>query len=295
MSAARLLHRDANATSLAIARIAVFGMWAWHLANARLRDLAALPLDLLEPVGVLRLLPASACALLFSDPVLLGLQALAAACAAALALGAGPFRPLAALTCVLLVVEQSLMRSVGFITHGEVPMLLAAIVLAAFPCDDALAFGRTRERDRLPHRTSALYRAPLVACGLVLCLTYALTAARRFDAGGLAIFFDGTILYRVALRAAERHGLGLIVIERPWLGHLIAIGFPIVTLAELLSPLALFHRGFRWAWIAVLVLFHLTVSWLMTISFRANLVLIAVFLTELPQLAGLWAAKRRRT
>jgi hypothetical protein len=45
----------------------------------------------------------------------------------------------------------------------------------------------------------------------------------------------------------------------------------------------------------VIASFQIAVSLLMVISFRANLVLLAIFLTELPQLAGLWAEKRGRT
>jgi len=261
VSTEQTLHRDAAAESLALARIAVFGMWLWNVSQASLLELGRLPVGLLEPLGPLRLLPAAAWAVLCSPPALLALQACLIVCLVALVLGVGPFRAIAALTCALLVVEQGIVRAVGYMTHGEFTMLYAAIVLAAFPCNDALAL-RPPRHAHAP-RDPVLYRAPLVACGLTLCLTYALSAAHRFDAGGLGIFLDGTILSRVALRAAERGGLGLMAIEHPWLG-----------------------------WIAS---FQIAVSALMMISFRANLVLLAIFLTELPQLAGLWAAKRRRT
>lgn len=290
MSAGDLLHRNASAESLALARIAVFGMWLWNVANASLVQLGRLPIDLLEPLGPLRLIPAAAWADLCSPPALFALQACLIVCLVALVLGVGPFRAIAALTCALLVVEQGVVRAVGYMTHGELAMLYAAMVLAAFPCTDAFALRPPRHGPRDP----VLYRAPLVAGGLSLCLTYALCAAHRFDAGGLGIFLDGTILSRVALRAAERGGLGLMAIEHPWLGWIVLIGFPVSTVFELLSPLALFHRAFRYAWLVVIASFQIAVSLLMVISFRANLVLLAVFLTELPQLAGSWAEKRRR-
>ena len=291
MSTDQPLHRDASAESLALARIAVFSMWLWNVTHASLLQLGRLPVVLLEPLGPLRLLPAAAWAVLCSPPALLALQACLIVCLVALILGIGPFRAIAALTCALLVVEQGIVRAVGYMTHGELSMLYAAIVLAAFPCNDAFALRPSRHGPRDP----VLYRAPLVAGGLTLCLTYALCAAHRFDAGGLGIFLDGTILSRVALRAAERGGLGLTAIEHPWLGWIILVGFPVSTVFELLSPLALFHRGFRYAWLAVIASFQIAVSLLMVISFRANLVLLAIFLTELPQLAGLRAEKRRRT
>jgi hypothetical protein len=291
VTATRMLHRDACAQSLALARIAVFGMWLWHVALEPVRERARLPIDVLVPIGILRLLPTSAWTTLCSPTALLVLQASLIVCLLALVLGLGPFRTLAAPTCALLVVDQALARSEGYINHGELAMLYAAIVLAAFPCADALALRPARPLRRDP----VLYRAPLVAAALTLCLTYALTATRRLDVGGLGIFVDGTILSRVALRGAERGGLGLLVVAHPWLGRALVLGFPVVTLFELLSPLAVFYRGFRYAWLVVLVGFHVAVSVLMAISFRGNLVLMAVFVTELPQLAGLWAAKRRRT
>jgi hypothetical protein len=290
MSTEQTLHHDASAESLAIARIAVFGMWLWNVANASLVELGRLPIPLLEPIGPLRLLPAAAWAALCSPPTLLVLQACLIACLIALILGVGPFRTIAAFTCVLLVVEQGMIRAVGYMTHGELAMLYAAIVLAAFPCADALALRPARHGPRDP----VLYRAPLVAAGLTLCLTYALCATHRFEAGGLGIFLDGTILSRVALRGAERGGLGLLPIDHPWLGWIILIGFPVSTVFELLSPLALFHRRFRHVWLAVIASFQIAVSALMMISFRGNLVLLAIFLTELPQLAGAWMAQRRR-
>lgn len=289
--AGRMLHRDASATSLALARIAVFGMWLWHTLNEPLLGIARVPMSQLEPVGILRLLPATAWTLLCTPASLLALQASLAACLIALVAGVGPFRALAALTCGLLLVEQGLMRSVGYITHGELAMLYAAIVLAAFPCTDAFALAPARSVRHDP----ALYRAPFVAAALTLCATYALTAVRRFDEGGIGIFLDGTILHRVALRGAERGGLGLEAIQHVWIARAIEAGFPVVTLFELLSPLAVFHRGFRRAWLVVLLAFHLAVSSLMMISFRGNIVLMALFLTDLPHVAGAWLAKRPRT
>jgi hypothetical protein len=141
------------------------------------------------------------------------------------------------------VVEQGIVRAVGYMTHGELTMLYAAIVLAAFPCNDAFALRPSRHGPRDP----VLYRAPLVAGGLTLCLTYALCAAHRFDdrrARHLPRRHD-PLSRRAARRRARRPRPD--GDRAPWLGWIILVGFPVSTFFELLSPLALFHRSFRYA------------------------------------------------
>ena len=52
------------------------------------------------------------------------------------------------------------------------------------------------------------------------------------------------------------------------------LGYPLVTLFELLSPAWVFSPRFRWAWIAVMVPFHIGTGLLMGIWFNYNLALI---------------------
>ena len=285
-----MLHRDVSPTTLGAARIAVYGMWLFHVVRDPLTDYARFAGGLLEPIGPLRLLPVEVWQALCTRP---GLAALRGAMIAGLALcvaGVGPFRPIAAFTCALLVAYQGLIRGVGYIQHGELPMLFAAIVLAAFPCADGLAPGRGRPVDRDP----VLYRAPMVAGALALCATYVFIGARRFESGGLGILFDGTILRWIAARGAERGGIGLEVVADPWLARLVEVGFVVVTACEVLAPLALFHAWFRRAWIAVMVGFHVGTAVLMGISFRANFVLIALFLTDSDRWIGHLLDRLRR-
>jgi hypothetical protein len=65
----------------------------------------------------------------------------------------------------------------------------------------------------------------------------------------------------------------------------------VVTLFEILSPLALVWRRFRWVWLAVIAPFHLTTLFTMNIFFWENLILLAVVFTGLPT----WVQERRRT
>jgi len=270
-----VLHSEVSPLTLGLARVAVYGMWLWHVLMDPIVDLARFG-GLMQPIGVLRLVPADLWPWLHGAPALLALKAVMLLGLAALVAGARPFQPLAALTCVVLVVYQGLVRSVGYISHGELAMLYAAIALAPFPCADALAIaGRTSVR-----RDPLDYRAPMLLAALTLCLTYSFVGARRLQRGGFEIFLDGTILNRVAMRGAERGVLGTVVLEHAWLARLTEVGFVVVSAFELLAPLALLYPWFRRSFLVVMLGFHVFAAQFMGISFRANLVLLAVFLTD---------------
>lgn len=59
---------------------------------------------------------------------------------------------------------------------------------------------------------------------------------------------------------------------------MLRIGFPLVTLLELLTPLCVFSRRFRWCWLAVMVPFHLGTGLLMGIWFGYSMALIPFFI-----------------
>jgi hypothetical protein len=211
---------------------------------------------------------------------------------ALLVLAVGPFRCLAIFTCILLTFYQGLIRGFGYINHGELPMLYAAYVLAAFPSAHALSL-RPGQVDRAH---PVMYQAPMMAVGLLLAFTYTFVGARRLAEGGLEIFGNGTIIHMIALRSFEPGpsgtGYGYLVLEYPWLALMLQVGFPIVTIFELLSPLCLFYKRLRWAWILVIGAFHVATGLFMQIWFTANLVLIVVFLTDIDRLLTAWLPDR---
>lgn len=83
-------------------------------------------------------------------------------------------------------------------------------------------------------------------------------------------------------------GYGYLVLEHPWLVLMLQMGFPIVTIFELLSPLGLFYRRFCYVWILVKGAFHVAPGLFMQIWFTANFVLIVVFLTDIDRLRAAW-------
>lgn len=279
-----MLHERVSPRTLGCARVWVFGIWLVWVCLDPLPDLARYPAEILRPIGVLRLVPSVAWPLLLSPVGLWGLKLVLLAGLAALTLGLPGYRPIALVTCALLTLYQGLIRGLTFSNHGELALLYATWVLALFPAAGAMALRPRREPDAAP----VMYSAPMQLIALILLTSYSLVGVRRLMESAPAIFLDDTIVRYVALRAAPGRGafgdMGLAVLEHPWLALLLAVGFPVVSIFETLAPLCLFNRWFRYAWLLVVVLFHLGTWVLMGILFLFNLLMIPVFVTEVDRL-----------
>jgi hypothetical protein len=289
-----MLHEKVSPQTLGFARISVYGIWFWHVLKDPLGMVADVPFEYFSPIGVLQIVPQPLWRLIYTTEFLAALKLTMLVSLALLLLGVGPFRCIAIFTCILLTFYQGLIRGFGYINHGELPMLYAAYVLAAFPSAHALSL-RRGEVDRAQ---PVMYQAPMMAVGLLVALTYTFVGTRRLAEGGLEIFGNGTIIHMIALRSFEPglsgSGYGHLVLEHPWLALMLQVGFPIVTAFELLSPLCLFYRGFRRAWIVAMFSFHVVTGLFMQIWFTANFLLILVFLTDIDRLLPAWLPYRVR-
>jgi hypothetical protein len=279
-----VLHARVSPETLGCARIWVFGIWLVWVFLDPLPDLARYPTEILRPIGVLKLVPAAAWPLLLSAAGLWGLKLALLAGLAALTLGLPGYRPVALVTCVLLTLYQGVIRGLTFTNHSELALLYATWVLALFPAADAMA----RRRRHSPTAAPVMYSAPMQLIALILLTCYSLVGVRRLIESAPAIFFDDTIIRYVAVRAAPARpvfgDMGLAVLEHPWLARLLTLGFPVVGIFEALAPLCLFSRWFRWAWLAVIVPFHVGTWLLMGILFLFNLLMIPMFVTEADRL-----------
>ena len=125
---------------------------------------------------------------------------------------------------------------------------------------------------------------------LLLAGAYSLIGINRFAMGGLAIFTGDALPINLALRTFEYREFGfewsVLLLQYAPFVVLLKAGFFVVTLFEVLTPLALVWRRFRWAWLAVMVPFHLSTLVTMNIFFWENLILLAVVFTNLPTAVG---------
>ena len=181
-----------------------------------------------------------------------GLWTLRALTVAALVLALAPRGRVAGAlaSAVLLVLQQGLLRSVGYINHTEMVLLYAAIVLALAP----LAERRRSGAAPVPRSD-----VPLVIITAILCLSYTLPGISRLMLGLPQVFHPDTILMWTLIAAHQttdygwevgRHVLALPAFLRVGL----AVGLVVVTAFELLAPCCLFSRRFRWAFLIVMVI-----------------------------------------
>jgi hypothetical protein len=163
-----MLHANVSPQTLGFARIAVYGAWLWHVFKDPLDKVVAVPLAYFSPIGVLRLVPEPLWQRIYTADFLSALKLTMLVGLALLVTGVGPFRGIAVFTCIMLTLYQGLVRGFGFINHGELSMLYAAYVLAAFPSADAFSLRRSRSNAA----SQTLYKAPMIAVALLLCLAY---------------------------------------------------------------------------------------------------------------------------
>jgi hypothetical protein len=282
-----MLHARVSNTTIGIVRVAVFGMWLKHLAGDPIARFVRTPFEFFTRIGPLAWLPADWWSWIYQPGFMQAARIVLLLAIGACLLGLRPYRLIAIATCVGLTLYQSFVRGYGYLHHGELPMLFAAYVLAVYPAARGFALSRDALRpdpagDREDTDTN---RAAMLTICLAFCLTYAFVGTRRVLDGGIEVYFDHTILHYIARytfgHSLESPGLGRLVLEIPLLGKLVAVGYATTTFFELLSPLAIFWRRFRWLWIAVILVFHIASGLLMHIWFTANIPLILLCMTEL--------------
>jgi hypothetical protein len=283
-----MLHARVTPQTLGFVRAWVFGIWLWVvMGNPAFPDLGQLPGTLVKPVGVLvRIAFAVGKARVLSPPMLSGFRIVLIVVLALAMIGARPYRAIALLAVGMLTFHQGLVRGVGYIIHGTLPLLLITYILAVFPAADGFAW-----RSRGARVTSSpLYSAALVLMTLVLLLPYTLIAAYRVAHASPEIFLTDALLRYIAesifpLTPYDGYGLvtmlGKRVLASPSLGMAAKLGFAVTTFFELLSPLCLLSRHFRYVWLAVIVSFHVGARLLLNIFFWHNLLLMAVLLIDL--------------
>src|SRR5690606_2920552 len=95
-----------------------------------------------------------------------------------------------------------------------------------------------------------------------LTVTYAFIGARRLMIGGVGIYLDGSLERWIVGRTLEDNAFGLdaglSILDHRWLIPVITLGMFITTVFEILSPLALRFKQFRWMWLVVIITFHIS-------------------------------------
>ena len=274
----KLPHWDAPPEALRLVRRLVFATWFLRVAFKPLDQLALIPPSLFTPVGPMAFLPPSIEALLHGAVFLQALKA-ATLLSFALVIAGVALRPMMVASCVLMTAFACLWRGfAGHMDHESVLILFAGYILTLYELADAWA-ERRGEAPVAGGPTRA--GIPLTTILIVLCLAYTMVGIFRLVRGAPSVFTSGSLTFwalRNAYETAEpAWGWGKYVVEYPWLGRLLNGGFPVITLFELTALTALFSRWYRYAFLLVMVPFHLLSLFVLDVFFWENMVLYVLF------------------
>ncbi|CAN5849331.1 hypothetical protein BH23ACT5_BH23ACT5_22110 [soil metagenome] len=278
-----ILHADAGPAHLAVLRITVFAMWLGLIATTDTSLYPGLPATMIEPRGVTGFLPWEA---ILGSPVLVsGLHVAAIVGCVACILGVRPYRPIAGITFALILFHDAAAKSLGTYTnHAQLALLFLAGSLVLFSAADRYGIGLRRRQAGAEDVWS--YRTPMILAAVIVALTYSFIGARRLFYGGLTVFSDDSLATWAVARTLQYSSFeldgGMRLLEWPALLPLLGIGMAVTTIFECMSPLAIRYQRYRWAWMIVIVCFHLMTLATMNILFWENLVLLAVLFTRLP-------------
>ncbi|MCP3979149.1 MAG: hypothetical protein GY716_07430 [bacterium] len=263
-----------TAQALGLLRIWVFGLWLLHVLLDPLTELAEFPSDMYHAPGLVGWLPEALQASLLSHGGLLATKALLIVLLGSATLGVLT-RPCALAGSILLVYYQGLVRGFGHVNHGEMTLIYAAFLLALVPCGDALALRPSRTE-----RRPGAYSSAFLLIALALCFTYFLVGLNRI-LHHADVFGDGAMSFWMQLAAyrdsADSPALGRYMNHSAALRALVQTGFYFVQALELLAPLCLFSRRFRWVFVVGMGSFHLLTALTMNIFFWTNVALGVIF------------------
>lgn len=275
-----LLHSHAGPRELGVLRITVFALWLPHLLTTPLWNIAALPAELLDPHGLLLLVPVTRLA--SSPPALTALTVAAVAgCLVCLA-GTPAHRIVGTMTLALLLLHEGLTRALaGFVIHSRVALVFLTAIVVIAPSADALAL-RSRRRTAPDGR----HAWALVGASAVIAMTYSLVGARRIVSGGVDIFVGRSLELWLVARSLQPSSLGfdlgLDVVDVPGALVVLPALFLGTSILELLSPLVLRWNRFRWLWLPAVLGFHAVVTFTMSLDFRVQTVLVIVIFGIIP-------------
>jgi hypothetical protein len=274
------LHEGAGPGVLRVVRGTVFGLWAAFVAVTPLHLWAELPTWAFSPSGVLRVVPEELWPPLLEPTVLHGFRFFLGALLAWCAVARAPSRALLLPAALGVVAFHGLLVSwSGYIYHTQINLMTVAMFLAVIDHRGAI--------ERSERAGSSLFLA-----AILVSLTYFLIGVNRFLVGGLEVFTGDALPLYMIVRTVEpgTHSFQISywLLQYTWILPFLKIGFFLTTVAEVLSPVALFHRRLRLAWLAVIVPFHVVTLFTMNIFFWENLILIALLFTNLPTRAEAW-------
>ncbi|MBF0503860.1 MAG: hypothetical protein HQL14_02040 [Candidatus Omnitrophica bacterium] len=269
----KILHQNASEKTFKFICVWIFGIWFVYILLDPLISLAQYPKSLYFPAGfLLKFLPKNIFYIPVTYPFLLFLKISLLLSIGSVILGyRKKWTALGA--CFLLTVFEGIVRSFGHINHPELPLLFSVFVLTIFFFfEDSID---TSNKD------ISKYSIPLLAILFIVCLSYCFAGIHRLIARGIEIYGTNTITFWVIEEGKRSRLLNWhmedLMLTNPFISLIIKVGFPLVTIFEILAPFCLVSRQFKYLWLMVMVPFHMMVWTFMGIFFWANFALYILF------------------
>ena len=267
-----------TAGALGMVRAGAFGFVLCEVLLTSFSDLGRLPVTVLRPTGVMRLLPWGFYERLLTPASMSAFKWLFAA--ALLAATAGALTSVSTkAAAVLFLFYQGLLRSFSHFNHDEMPAAYILLVLAFAPCGDAFSLDALRGRRRAPPGGSWVYGYPVLLARLLLAWSYFTSALIKLRVAGPGYLSADNLPALAVSNSLDnmhdtrfRAGLWLPA-YREYTPPFVAL----VVLWELLFPLAVWFPRARAVILAAGVFFHLGTLVFMNIFFPYHLAMYLVF------------------
>lgn len=285
----QLLHSDATPRTLIFVLKFMFAMWFVRFLVDPVERLCELPVLYTLPVGPMGWLPVH---VYFAAHTFTGLVVIKSVILAACV---GVWIPqtrrsAAVVGCIAIAVISAITRGFGHINHAEISPLLITMVLTGFmlrlPKDQVLFPGNIR---------CTQSSTALVLSTLCFGLTYSFVGIARIVHGGIELL-SGPTIPNSMLRMSHHDwllpvNLAELLIASPFLLLVLKVGTAAVTVFELFAPFCLISRKFRYAFLALIPLFHLGAILIFKIDFIENVLAMILLLNLTPLLSDLSPSK----
>lgn len=263
---------------MGVVRAIVSGTFLVSVLVTSFSALGALPVTILRPTGVMKLLPWS-----FYDRLLTpgGMTLLKSVMLVSLLLSTiGLLTSASTKTSLLLVVfYQGLVRSFGHYNHDEMIAVYCLAVLAFTPCGDAFSIDARRRKSKREQPLWA-YAYPILLMQLLMAWVYFSSALIKLRVAGLSYLNADNLPWLAIIHSLDNlHDTHFrLAFWLPQVRSYLPVVVGLVLLWELLFPLAVFWKRIRWWILGVGIVFHLSTMLFMNIFFPYQLALYLMFL-----------------
>jgi hypothetical protein len=273
-----LVHINNSPQALAFLRILIFGFWFFYILIDPIEDLSFLPVTIFEPISFFKLLSNEVLSKILDYNFLFTFR-WATIIFILLAMAGVYSNVTAKISCLLIFFHLALVKSFSHLQHAEMPPLYVAMVLAVFRSDDAFALLPSK---RKKPASPGEYSVAILFIMIIISFTYFEVGVYRLLKSAPGIFLDDSMkLWAVFYSLKDQDynwGFGKLFLQYPAISTFLKIGFPFVTILEILAPVSLISRKFKYFFVLFMFLFHVTVFITMKINFGALSILYIIFL-----------------